>query len=391
MGRKKNGCPEEEKACCSHASDDTDRAEGGSSKAPGAGDLGATIWYYFSMGAGLTSFSRFAGCGAKLGAGLLDKALCGLSQRAYPDLIADFRHSEDAGVLRLNESQALIHTVDFFPPIVDDPFLFGRIAAVNALSDVYAMGGKPSTAVCIVGFPTDSLDVEVLQRMMEGGLSALQEADCPLVGGHTVEDGELKFGYAVTGLVDPNRVWLNNSLKGEERLILTKPIGTGLVTTAEKAGLASPEALAAAIESMRTLNRTASEILAGSRVNACTDVTGFGLLGHACEMAADSPCSLHLSARSVPLLPSALDYAAMGMVPEGTYRTRTFRMPFIINHAAVDDDLMNVLFDPQTSGGLLAAVDSAQADQLVEKLRSAGVSANVVGETVPGKGMVELV
>jgi selenide, water dikinase len=188
----------------------------------------------------LTSFSRFAGCGAKLGPGLLDKALCGLGQRVYPDLIADFRRSEDAGVLRIGGGQALIHTVDFFPPVVDDPFLFGRIAAANALSDVYAMGGRPSTAVCIVGFPVDTLEISVLQKMMEGGLSALEEADCPLVGGHSVDDKELKLGYAVTGLVDPGRVWLNNSVRGGETLILTKPIGTGLITTAEKAGLASP-------------------------------------------------------------------------------------------------------------------------------------------------------
>ena len=339
----------------------------------------------------LTSFSRFAGCGAKLGPGLLDKALCGLSQPAYPGVISDFRHSEDAGVLKLNQAQALIHTVDFFPPIVDDPFLFGRIAAANALSDVYAMGGRPSTAVCIVGFPSDMLDVSVLQKMMEGGLSALQEAECPLVGGHTVEDGELKLGYAVTGLVDPDCVWLNNSIKEGERLILTKPVGTGLITTAEKAGLASREALAAAFTSMQTLNRTACEILAGADVRACTDVTGFGLLGHACEMAAESPCDIRVFSSGVPLLPRVLEYAAMGMVPEGTYRTRSFRMPFIVNRAGVEEDLMNVLFDPQTSGGLLAAVDSAQADQLVEKLRSAGVPAQVVGETVTGKGKVELV
>jgi selenide,water dikinase len=338
----------------------------------------------------LTSFSRFAGCGAKLGPGLLDKALCGLSQPAYPGLIADFRHSEDAGVIRLTETLAMIHTVDFFPPIVDDPFLFGRIAAANALSDVYAMGGRPSTAVCIVGFPVDSLDVSVLQKMMEGGLTALQEADCPLVGGHTVEDRELKLGYAVTGLADPNRVWLNNSIKGGERLILTKPIGTGLITTAEKAGLASPEALAAAVESMQTLNRASYEILAGRTVRACTDVTGFGLLGHACEMAAESPFTIRLFAAAVPLLPSVLDYAAMGMVPEGTYRTRSFRLPFVVNSAGVDDDFLNVLFDPQTSGGLLAAVDHAEADAILDALQSAGMPAQLVGETVPGKGMVEL-
>jgi len=338
----------------------------------------------------LTSFSRFAGCGAKLGPALLDKALCGLAQRVYPDLIADFRHSEDAGVLKLNETQALIHTVDFFPPVVDDPFLFGRIAAANALSDVYAMGGRPSTAVCIVGFPADTLDVSVLQKMMEGGLAVLEEADCPLVGGHSVDDRELKLGYAVTGLVSPSRVWLNNSIRGGECLILTKPIGTGLVTTAEKAGMASREALSAATACMGTLNRRASEILGGHAVRACTDVTGFGLLGHACEMAADSGCNVRLFVRDVPLLPSAKEYAAMGLVPEGTYRTRTFRVPFITNPSQCDGDLLNVLFDPQTSGGLLAAVDAREGETALAELRAAGVAAAVVGETVPGAGMVEL-
>jgi len=338
----------------------------------------------------LTSFSRFAGCGAKLGPGLLDKALCGLGQRAYPDLIADFRRSEDAGVLRINDSQALIHTVDFFPPVVDDPFLFGRIAAANALSDVYAMGGRPTTAACIVGFPADRLDVSVLQKVMEGGLAALDEADCPLVGGHSVDDSELTFGYAVTGIVHPAHVWLNNAIRGGETLILTKPVGTGLITTAEKAGLASPEAMAAAVIAMQALNRRACETLAAHTVRACTDVTGFGLLGHACEMAAESPCNVRLLVDAVPLLPFAKDYAAMGLVPEGTYRNRSFRLPFVDNAARADDETLCVLFDPQTSGGLLAAVESGEAEAAVEELRAAGVAAAIVGATVPGKGRVEL-
>ena len=339
----------------------------------------------------LTSFSRFAGCGAKLGPGILDKALCGLAQREYPGLIADFRRSEDAGVLRLNDDQALIHSVDFFPPIVDDPFLFGRIAAANALSDIYAMGGRPSTAVCMVGFPVESLDVEVLQKMMEGGLTALEEADCPLVGGHSVEDPELKFGYAVTGIVRPERVWLNNSLQGGERLILTKPIGTGLITTASRGGLASRSSLDAAVQSMRALNRTACEILGRYTVRACTDVTGFGLLGHACEMASESPCDIRLDARAVPLLPSAEEYASMGLVPEGTYRTRSFRMRFITNPSKVGEDLLNVLFDPQTSGGLLAAVRAEEAQSALEELAASSVPAAMIGETVGGTGQIELV
>jgi len=340
----------------------------------------------------LTSFSRFAGCGAKLGPGLLDKALCGLSQRAYPDLIADFHHSEDAGVLRLNDEQALIHTIDFFPPIVDDPFLYGRIAAANALSDVYAMGGKPCTAVSVVGFPVGSLDIDILQKMMEGGLSSLAEADCPLVGGHSIDDKELKFGFAVTGIVRPDRVWLNNSLVGAEGIILTKPIGTGLITTASRGGLASEKAFQAACASMGTLNRKACEILQRHEVHACTDVTGFGLLGHACEMAADTKCNIRIKVQSVPLLPAVSDYVAMGLVPEGTYGNKDFRLRFVLNaEEACSEDELNILFDPQTSGGLLAAIPIGEAEGVLSEMLSAGIPAALIGTTAAGTGMIELV
>ncbi len=339
---------------------------------------------------GLTSYSRFAGCGAKLGPGVLDQALCGLSQRKFPGLIADFSRSEDAGVLRLDDERALVHTVDFFPPIVDDPFTFGRIAAANAVSDVYAMGGSPSTAVCLVGFPVETLEMAILVKMMEGGLSALDDADCPLVGGHSVDDTEPKLGYAVTGIVHPARVWLNNTITGDERIILTKPIGTGLITTAAKSGAASPEALAAACDSMSALNRTACEVLRGFAVSACTDVTGFGLLGHACEMASGSPCNIRIDSRSVPLLPSARDYAVMKKIPGGTKRNRSFRMKFVTGEKTADEDLVNILFDPQTSGGLLAAVKAAGADAALAALRQAGVPAAIIGETVPGTGVIEL-
>jgi len=339
---------------------------------------------------GLTSYSRFAGCGAKLGPGVLDKALCGLSQRHYPQLLADFRHSEDAGVLRLDEERALVHTVDFFPPIVDDPFTFGRIAAANALSDVYAMGGDPSTAVCLVGFPVDTLDMSILVKMMEGGLSSLDDADCPLVGGHSIDDGEPKLGYAVTGLVHPAKVWMNNTIEGGERIILTKPIGTGLITTAAKAGKASTKSLEAACESMSALNRKASEVLRGFPVHACTDVTGFGLLGHACEMASGSSCTVRIDSSAVPLLPSAREYALMKTIPGGTKRNRSYRLKFVTGAKTEDDDLLNILFDPQTSGGLLAAVKASEADQALAALRSAGISAAIIGETLAGTGLIEL-
>jgi selenide, water dikinase len=338
----------------------------------------------------ITSFSRFAGCGAKLGPGLLDRALCGLSQPRYPELLADFRRSEDAGVIRLNAEQALVHTIDFFPPIVDDPFLFGRIAAANALSDVYAMGGRPCSAVSVVAFPAPSLDIDILRAMMEGGLEALVEAECPLVGGHSIEDRELKFGYAVTGLVHPDRVWLNNSLRGGESLILTKPIGTGLVTTASRAGLASAEAFDAACAAMAGLNRLACGILLRHEVHACTDVTGFGLLGHACERASDSSCDLRIAVDAVPLLPSVRDYAAMGLVPEGTYRNKAFRLGFVDRPASLGEDGLNIFFDPQTSGGLLAAVAADQASDILAEMLATGLAASIIGEAVPGSGRVAL-
>ena len=340
---------------------------------------------------GLTSYSRFAGCGAKLGPGVLDQALCGLSQRSYPGLLTDFQRSEDAGVLRLDDERALVHTVDFFPPIVDDPFTFGRIAAANALSDVYAMGGSPCTAVCLVGFPVEKLEMALLVRMMEGGLSALDDADCPLVGGHSIDDTEPKLGYAVTGIVHPAKVWLNNAIKGGEKIILTKPIGTGLITTAAKAGKASAEALAAACESMSTLNRAACKVLREFSVSACTDVTGFGLLGHACEMASGSPCNIRIETGAVPLLPSARDYALMETIPGGTKRNKSFRLKFITGEKSTDEDLVNILFDPQTSGGLLAAVRAADAVSALAALRQAGVPAAIIGDTVPGTGLIELV
>jgi selenide,water dikinase len=340
---------------------------------------------------GLTSYSRFAGCGAKLGPGVLDQALCGLSQRKFPNLIADFQRSEDAGVLRLDDERALVHTVDFFPPIVDDPFTFGRIAAANALSDVYAMGGSPTTAVCLVGFPVDTLEMDVLVRMMEGGLSALDDADCPLVGGHSIDDTEPKLGYAVTGIVHPKRIWLNNALTGGERIILTKPLGTGLITTAARAGKASGEALAAACTSMGTLNRAACAVLHGFAVTACTDVTGFGLLGHACEMASGSPCMIRIDTAAVPLIPSARDCAVMKTIPGGTKRNMSFRLKFITGRKLSDETLLNILFDPQTSGGLLAAVKETDADAALAALKAAGVPAAIIGEAVPGTGgLVEL-
>lgn len=336
----------------------------------------------------LTDHTRFSGCGAKLGPGVLAQALCGLSQPAYPELLADFQGHEDAGVYQLGPHQALVQTVDFFPPIVDDPHLFGRIAAANALSDLYAMGARPITALALVAVPVKALGLEALRAMQAGGLEALVEAGCALLGGHSIEDAEPKLGYAVTGLVDPVRAWRNNTLRPGGRLVLTKPIGTGLVNMALRAQCASPEAQAAAERSMATLNRRAAEVLAGFDVQACTDVTGFGLAGHAAEMACGEVCGLCLWADRVPLLPNVTEYASMGLIPEGTYRNRDGC------GGVLDGDpsalTLDLLFDPQTSGGLLAAVPDVQAEAVLAALQEAGVEAWLVGETGGAPGRVEI-
>jgi selenide,water dikinase len=338
----------------------------------------------------LTTYTRFSGCGAKLGPGVLDEALCGLEQPAYPQLLAGFSTSEDAGLFLLNDGLALVQTVDFFPPIVDDPYMFGRIAAANALSDLYAMGARPLTALCLVCYPLKSLGLDSLKAMMKGGLDALIEAGCALLGGHSVEDAEPKLGYAVTGLVDPMKAWRNNTLRSGAALILTKPLGTGLLNMALRAECASEEAVNLAQSSMALLNKQAAEILAEGDVLACTDVTGFGLAGHAAEMVDGAPCGLKIRFADLPLMPGVEEWAAMGLVPEGTFRNKQGRLRFIENGEALDPVMLDILFDPQTSGGLLAAIPADQAAELQEALRAHGVFATVIGETGGRPGTLEI-
>ena len=336
----------------------------------------------------LTDYTRFSGCGAKLGPGVLQKALCGLVQPAYPELLASFAGNEDAGLFRLGPHSALVQTVDFFPPIVDDPHLFGRIAAANALSDLYAMGARPITALALVCHPLKALGLDPLRAMLEGGLAALTEAGCALLGGHSIEDAEPKLGYAVTGLVDPDLAWRNNTLLPGGRLLLTKPIGTGLVNMALRAQCASLEAQRAAETAMATLNKAAAEVLSRFQVQACTDVTGFGLAGHAAEMAAGEVCGLTLHLDQVPLLPGVAEYAAMGLIPEGTYRNREGRGHCLTGN--LDPLAQDLLFDPQTSGGLLAALPEAEAHAALATLHLAGVSAWLIGTTGGAPGQVRI-
>lgn len=293
-------------------------------------------------------------------------------------------HAEDAGVYRLNAELALVQTVDFFTPIVDDPYTFGQVAAVNALSDVYAMGGKPLTAMNIICFPIKKMDINILRQILLGGLDKLQEAGVTLVGGHSVEDNELKYGLSVTGMIHPDKVLLNRGAKPGDRLILTKPLGTGIVSTAAKAGVVDDQLLEESICCMTTLNKTAAElVVATSEVHACTDVTGFGLLGHACEMIEKSDVGMSINVSAVPFFSKIRTLVEEGILPAGLHRNRNFRMPMIDWSDGIPDWQVDVLFDPQTAGGLLIALDANQAEGLLMELRANGVSdAAIVGEIV---------
>ena len=338
----------------------------------------------------LSGYSRFSGCGAKLGPALLDKALCSLAQPRRPEVLADFAGSEDAGVYKISDDTALVQTIDFFPPIVDDSRLFGEIAAANALSDIYAMGGKPVTAVNVLCYPDEDLPLEYLRKIMEGALAKLIEADTALLGGHSVSDKELKFGFSVNGLIHPDRIIRNNTPREGDILILTKPLGTGTINTAMKAEMASPEAVKASEESMRMLNKKASEFMLRHKVSACTDVTGFGLAGHAAEMALESGMDLRISISRLPLLPEVLDYIAMGLVPEGTYRNREFRLSSIANPQDVSPEVLDLLFDPQTSGGLLMAMSDKDGQELLGECRKEGINARVIGRVEKGSDRIIL-
>ncbi|MDA8418214.1 MAG: selenide, water dikinase SelD [Desulfobacteraceae bacterium] len=333
----------------------------------------------------LTQTVKGAGCAAKLGPGDLDRALCGLDLPVDDNLIIGLERADDAGVYRLSDDLALVQTIDFFPPMVDDPFWFGQIAAANALSDIYAMGGTPKTAMNVVAFPAKTLDISVLRAIIEGGLAVLRQAGVVLVGGHTVEDAELKYGLSVTGFVHPRRILTKRNLQAGDRLILTKPLGVGIVCTAIKAGLAGPEVTERVTRQMAALNRDPALVMADFPVHACTDVTGFGFLGHLAEMVVGSGCGVNIEAAAVPVPDEALEWAGMGLIPAGAYNNRKFRGPFVDFGPRVSKRLQDVLFDPQTSGGLLLAVAAPAAAGLLAALRERGVEgAALVGEVTPG-------
>ena len=291
--------------------------------------------------------------------------------------------AEDAGVYKLSDEMAIVQTVDFFTPIVDDPYAFGQIAAANALSDVYAMGGKPLTAMNIVCFPVKTMDISILREVLAGGLDKMREAGVTLLGGHSVEDNELKYGLSVTGIIHPERVVQNTGARVGDKLILTKPLGVGIINTALKGGMVDEITVDKAVQCMAALNSKASELMMKTGVNACTDITGFGLLGHSCEMIEGTKVGMVIYSAEVPYFAEAKGLAEMGLIPGGLHRNRDFRAHMVEVSEQVPAYLADILFDPQTSGGLLISISADRAPELLGRMHEEGISeAAVIGEIV---------
>jgi selenide, water dikinase len=290
-----------------------------------------------------------------------------------PDMLVGTDTADDAGVFRLRPDLAIVNTVDFFTPIVDDPYVFGQISAANSLSDIYAMGGEPKTCLNIVCFPKNSMEVEILGAILRGGADKVKESGAVVIGGHSIIDDEIKFGMAVTGVIHPDKIYRNVGVQEGDALILTKPLGTGIISTALKRGEASQESIDEAVVSMTTLNATASSVMRQFPVHACSDITGFGLLGHALEMANGSGVSLVIESAKMPLLRDASQLAEKGFLTGGCKRNRDYLTDKISIEPTIPEGLVEVAIDPQTSGGLLMAIAKGEAGKLVDKLHAAGV------------------
>ena len=335
--------------------------------------------------------AKAAGCAAKLNPATLDAVLRRLPKQSDPNVLVGFDTNDDAGIYKISPELALVQTVDFFTPIADDPFTFGQIAAANSLSDVYAMGGRPVTALSVLAFP-EREDSAMLEEIIRGGLTKMQEAGCSVIGGHSIRDEEIKFGYAVTGVVHPAKFWRNVGARAGDALIFTKPLGTGVIITALKRGTASEAGVSAAVASMTTLNGVAAEALLASGVaeaiHAVTDVTGFGFLGHAREMALGSPAtgispaSFEIDHSQIEYLPGAIEAARAGNESGGLVNNRNFIGECVEFDAAVKEEFRRLLFDPQTSGGLLIAAAPEAADKIISALRARGVSGRAVGRVL---------
>ena len=318
----------------------------------------------------LTALVKAGGCASKLSPAILDQVLSRVPRFTDPNVLVGFETSDDAGVYRLTDDLALVQTIDFFTPIVDDPYTFGAIAATNAVSDIYAMGGRPICAVSVVTWPAKG-DLDALTCILTGGAEKMREAACPILGGHSVSDEEPKFGYAVSGLIHPDRILANTGARPGDTLIFTKRIGTGVISTALKRGIADPSHVAASIESMTTLNRAACEALLDLDVHAVTDVTGFGLIGHAREMAMGSKVTLVIDPSAIRFLPGALDYARQGAVPGGQKNNYEFASCVVEKRIDLAPEIETLLYDPQTAGGLLISLADRDAGRLLERVPAA--------------------
>lgn len=326
----------------------------------------------------LTKLASCAGCGAKVGAGTLVHLLEGFQTHSDPRLIVGYDKSDDASVYVLDEKTALVQTTDFFPPIVDNPFLYGQIAAANALSDVYAMGGEPKLALNIMCL-AEKMDKETVQEILRGGYDKAYEAGVIITGGHTIQGAEPIYGLAVSGFVDPAKVLTNSSARPGDVLILTKPLGIGILTTAAKAGLVEQEVLDRIYRQMATLNKAARDIMVQYPVNSCTDVTGFALLGHCYEMAQGSNTTIHLKAENIPYHPEAYEMAEMGFIPAGAYRNREYAEAGVKVSGEITRAMQDICYDPQTSGGLLMAIPEIYAKECLDRLQSVCPGAAVIG------------
>ena len=331
----------------------------------------------------LTRYTHGLGCACKLRPQLLEKVLAGMPVPNDARILVGTDTSDDAAVYAIDERLAIVQTVDFFTPIVDDPFQFGAISAANSLSDVYAMGGTPLFALNIVGFPSNRLPLTVLEQILRGAQSKAEEAGISIIGGHTVDDTEPKFGLAVTGLVDRDKIITNRGARPGDVLVLTKPVGTGILSTALKRGILESDTAELLVRTMSVLNRKASEAMREVGVNACTDITGFGLLGHLLEMMSGSQTTAVVSAGKVPVLSGVAGLVASGVVPGGTESNLAYTEPQVEYHREISRTTRLILNDAQTSGGLLISLPRNRLDPLVDRLRSAGEEAAVIGEVVP--------
>ena len=326
----------------------------------------------------LTMLASCAGCGAKMGAGTLAKMLEGFKAHSDPRLIVGYDKSDDASVYVLDDNSALIQTTDFFPPIVDDPYLYGRIAATNALSDVYAMGGEPKLALNILCAAEGMAD-DTIREILRGGYDAAYEAGAIITGGHTIKGAEPIYGLAVSGFVHPDKVLTNSNAKPGDVLILTKPLGVGVITTGAKADMVEQSVMDRIYRQMATLNKTARDIMVKYHVHSCTDVTGFGLLGHSFEMAQGSDCTIHIQTENVPYHKEALELASMGLIPAGAYRNRQYAEAGVKVCGNIPLAVQDLLYDPQTSGGLLMAIPEGEAERCLAELREQIPQAAIIG------------